>query len=103
MGLDAANASIPVVSWKIGAGGLSSSGQRGFWLTRSGNGAIMQPASGDFDVTASIGLNAGAVLYLSGKVKTLKEGYDMALNALDSGKALQKLQEIQKVSKELAE
>ena len=53
-------------------------------------------------IRASIGLNAGAVLYLSGKVKTLKEGYDMALDALDSGKALKKLQEIQKVSKELA-
>ena len=53
-------------------------------------------------IRASIGLNTGAVLYLSGKTKTLKEGYDMALAALDSGKALKKLQEIQAVSKELA-
>ncbi len=53
-------------------------------------------------IRASIGLNTGAVLYLSGKTKTLKEGYDMALAAIDSGKALKKLQEIQAVSKELA-
>ena len=53
-------------------------------------------------IRASIGLNTGAVLYLSGKTKTLKEGYDMALAAIDSGKALKKLQEIQTVSRELA-
>ena len=53
-------------------------------------------------IRASIGLNAGAVLYLSGKTKTLKEGYDMALSSIDSGAALKKLREIQRVSKELA-
>ena len=54
--------------------------------------------AGHKTIRASIGLNAGAVLYLSGKVKTLKEGYDMALDALDSGKALKKLQQIQEAS-----
>ncbi|MCR5045138.1 MAG: bifunctional anthranilate synthase component II/anthranilate phosphoribosyltransferase [Treponema sp.] len=53
-------------------------------------------------IRASIGLNTGAVLYLSGKTKTLKEGYDMALEALDNGKALKKLVEIQECSKKLA-
>lgn len=48
----------------------------------------------------AVGLNAGAVLYLSGKVKTLKEGYKVALDALDSGKALAKLEEIRKISQE---
>jgi anthranilate synthase/phosphoribosyltransferase len=52
-------------------------------------------------IRAAVGLNAGAVLYLSGKAKTLKEGYDMALNVLDSGKTLAKLHEIQRVSEEL--
>ncbi len=52
-------------------------------------------------VRASVGLNTGAVLYLSGKVRTLKEGYDMALEAIDSGRALKKLQEFQTVSKEI--
>ncbi|MBP5451191.1 MAG: bifunctional anthranilate synthase component II/anthranilate phosphoribosyltransferase [Treponema sp.] len=49
----------------------------------------------------AVGLNAGAVLYLCGKVKTLKEGYDTALAAIDSGKTLKKLEEIQNVSKSL--
>ena len=53
-------------------------------------------------IRAAIGLNAGAVLYLSGKAKTLKDGYDMALAALSSGMTLKKLEEIQKVSEELA-
>lgn len=49
----------------------------------------------------AVGLNAGAVLYLCGKVKTLKEGYDTALAAIDSGRTLKKLEEIQNVSKSL--
>jgi len=49
----------------------------------------------------AVGMNAGAVLYLCGKAKTLKEGYAMALEAIDSGKTLAKLEEIQKVSNEL--
>ena len=46
----------------------------------------------------AVGLNTGAILYLSGKVKTLKDGYAMALEALDSGKVLAKLKEIQDFS-----
>ncbi|MBB5219721.1 anthranilate synthase/phosphoribosyltransferase [Treponema rectale] len=49
----------------------------------------------------AVGLNAGAVLYLCGKARTLKDGYAMALDAIDSGKTLAKLEEIQKVSHEL--
>ncbi|MCH5292625.1 MAG: bifunctional anthranilate synthase component II/anthranilate phosphoribosyltransferase [Treponema sp.] len=52
-------------------------------------------------IRASIGLNTAAVLYLSGKAKTLKDGYDLALGAIDSGAALKKLREIQAVSKEI--
>ena len=50
----------------------------------------------------AVGLNAGAVLYLCGKARTLKDGYAMALDAIDSGKTLEKLKEIQKVSEELS-
>lgn len=46
----------------------------------------------------AVSLNAGAVLYLSGKAKSIKDGYEMALNALSTGKAKAKLEEIQKVS-----
>lgn len=49
----------------------------------------------------AVGLNTGAILYITGKAKTLKDGYQMALDALDSGKALAKLQEIQNISKSL--
>ena len=52
-------------------------------------------------IKAAVGLNTAAVLYLSGKVRTLKDGYNMAIEAIDSGKALKKLEEIQKVSGEL--
>ena len=50
----------------------------------------------------AVGLNAGAVLYLCGKARTLKDGYAMAIEAIDSGKALAKLKEIQQVSTELS-
>ena len=52
-------------------------------------------------IRCAVGLNAGSLLYLSGKAKTLKDGYDKAIQALDSGKTLAKLQEIQRVSEEL--
>ncbi len=52
-------------------------------------------------IKAAVGLNAGAVLYLSGKAKTLKDGYDMAIAAMSNGTTLRKLNEIQNVSAEL--
>jgi len=45
-------------------------------------------------IRQAVGLNAGAVLYISGKARTIKEGYDMALQAIDSGKAKAKLEQI---------
>ena len=53
-------------------------------------------------IRTAVSLNAGAVLYLCGKAKTLKAGFDMAVDAIKSGKALKKLEEIQKVSEELS-
>ena len=50
----------------------------------------------------AVGLNAGAVLYLCGKARTLKDGYAMALEAIDSGKTLAKLKQIQEVSEALS-
>ena len=57
---------------------------------------------GRASIKAAVGLNAGAVLYLSGKAKTLKDGYDMAVSAMSNGTALRKLNEIQRVSGELS-
>ena len=42
----------------------------------------------------AIGLNAGAVLYLTGKTRTIKEGYAMAIDALVSGKTKAKIEEL---------
>lgn len=45
-------------------------------------------------LVAAVNLNTGALLYLSGKAKTIKDGYQMASNAIKSGAALKKLEEI---------
>jgi len=47
----------------------------------------------------AVGLNAGALLYLSGKASSIKDGYDLALDSLSSGKAMSKLNQIIEVSK----
>lgn len=52
-------------------------------------------------IVAAIGLNAGGVLYICGKAKTIKEGYEMALESISSGKALAKLEEIKQISNNL--
>ena len=52
-------------------------------------------------IRAAVALNAGAVLYISGRAKTIKDGYDTALDALDSGRAREKLAEIVRMSREL--
>jgi len=43
-------------------------------------------------------LNAGASFYVAGKTKTLREGIKMAREVIDSGKAVQKLDELIKYS-----
>ena len=52
-------------------------------------------------IKAAVCLNAGAALYISGKAKTLKDGFDMAKDAIDFGKAKAKLEEIVEVSNSL--
>ena len=47
-------------------------------------------------------LNAGAVLYVTNKAESLKAGYEMALQAITTGKALSKLEEIREVSRSLS-
>jgi anthranilate phosphoribosyltransferase len=39
-------------------------------------------------------LNAGAALFVAGKVKSLGEGWDLAAELIDSGKAQAKLQSL---------
>lgn len=49
-------------------------------------------------IRAAVGLNTAAVLYITGRAHSLKDGYDMALSAIDSGKAKAKLEEVKAVS-----
>ncbi|BCD60431.1 MULTISPECIES: anthranilate phosphoribosyltransferase [unclassified Nitratiruptor] len=46
-------------------------------------------------------LNAGAALYVDGKASSIREGVEMAMEAIKSGKAQEKLNQIIQVSKEL--
>lgn len=46
-------------------------------------------------------MNAGAILYVSGQVSTLKEGIEKAGDLIDTGAALRKLEEIIQVSQEV--
>ena len=53
-------------------------------------------------VKDAVCLNAGAVLYISGRAKTIKDGFDRAKEAIESGKAKAKLDEVIQVSSSLA-
>ncbi len=48
----------------------------------------------------AVALNAGAALYVAGKAATLKEGVRMAQGLIDSGKAMEKLNEFVRLSNE---
>ena len=43
-------------------------------------------------------MNAGAALYIGGKAETLKDGIALAAKIIDSGKALETLDKLIKVS-----
>ena len=58
----------------------------------------MLDGKGRKTIKAAVCLNAGAVLYLTGKARTLKDAYNLALDAIDSGKAKAKLEEIVNLS-----
>ncbi len=45
-------------------------------------------------------MNAGAAIYIGGKAETMAEGIKVAEEILDSGKALEVLDELIKVSQE---
>ena len=49
-------------------------------------------------IKEAVCLNSAAILYLSGKTGTLKEGYEAARAAIESGKTLEKLKQIQAAS-----
>lgn len=48
----------------------------------------------------AVALNAGAALYVAGKAETLNEGVRMAQELIDSGKAMEKLNEFVRLSNE---
>ncbi|MCL2012431.1 MAG: anthranilate phosphoribosyltransferase [Cystobacterineae bacterium] len=58
---------------------------------------------GDEAHAAAIAVNAGALLALGGKVNSFKQGFEMAMAILESGKALKKLEAMVKLSKQCEE
>ena len=52
-------------------------------------------------ILEAISLNAGSVLYIAKKVNSIAEGYALAKEAVKSGKALAKLEEVKTVSNNL--
>ena len=58
---------------------------------------------GNPTLKASVALNAGAALYVAGRVTGIQEGYRTALEALSSGSTAEKLEEIRSVSVGLQE
>lgn len=53
---------------------------------------------GNSTIRYAVALNAGATLYTARKAKSLKEGFEMALRALNSGAVLQKIEEVRKAT-----
>ena len=53
-------------------------------------------------IKAAVALNAGAVLYISGRARTIKDGYDRAVAAIADGTARAKLVDIVRASETLA-
>ncbi|MDE5798385.1 MAG: bifunctional anthranilate synthase component II/anthranilate phosphoribosyltransferase, partial [Treponemataceae bacterium] len=53
-------------------------------------------------IKAAVALNAGAVLYISGKARTIKDGYEKAAAAIENGTARAKLADIIRASEALA-
>ncbi len=65
-------------------------------------GLAVLKGEGRKTIRYAVGLNTAAILFITGHAKTLTDGYKMALNAIGSGKALAKLNQIAETSKELA-
>jgi anthranilate synthase/phosphoribosyltransferase len=49
-------------------------------------------------ILAAVALNAGAALYIARQVKTIQEGYQRALQALEDGSVLRKIEEVRAAS-----
>lgn len=90
--IDPAEFGIPGTKEEELAGGTGKENARLALDLLSGKG---KPA-----IRAAVALNGGAALYIGGKAESIKEGYDKILEAIDSGLAAQKLEEIKAVSNE---
>ena len=93
--VDPGNLGIKTYAMEELKGGTAEENARMAWDILNGGGA---PAVRD-----SVLFNAGAGLVAYGMCGSLKEGYEKAKEALDTGKVKKKLQEIIEVSKQMAE
>lgn len=85
---------IPPVNDSELAGGTGAENAKTALELAHGKGA---PA-----IRYAVGLNAGATLYAARKVKSIREGFDKAIQALDDGSVLKKIEEVQKATSNLA-
>lgn len=88
--IDPKDFGIPAVNEAELAGGTSAENAKLARDLASGKG---RPA-----IRYACGLNAGAALYVGGRAKSLKDGYAMAIAALDSGAVAKKIDEVVKES-----
>ena len=58
----------------------------------------MLAGTGKKSILAAVALNAGATIYISGKAKTIKEGYSLAIAAIANGAVSRKIEEVREAS-----
>jgi len=58
----------------------------------------MLAGTGRPGIRAAVALNAAATIYVSGKSRTIKEGYDLAIRAIDDGSVTRKIEEVREAS-----
>jgi len=58
----------------------------------------MLAGTGKKSILAAVALNAGATMYISGKVQTIQEGYARALDAISDGSVSRKIEEVREAS-----
>jgi anthranilate phosphoribosyltransferase len=89
---------------KVGITGCSSNDLTGGTPEDNADTALeLLAGGGNKTLVASVALNAGAALFVAGKVESIMEGYEAARRALKSGQAAEKLEEIRHAAVELKE
>ena len=93
-----------VVHGEDGIDELTLSGNTTIWEVKSGvvESWSLKTSNGESGpITNVIALNSGAVLYAANRVETIREGIEMAVEQINNGSALRKVDELVNLSQEL--